>query len=53
MDKRYSVSGLFILEIDAIDMRDARETAERILVNSGIDGKVIQTEEVCKEVNKS
>lgn len=29
-------------------MRDARETAERILVNSGIDGKVIQVED--KEV---
>ena len=45
MDKRYRVSGLFILEVNAKDMRDARETAERILANSGIDGKVIQVEE--------
>jgi preprotein translocase subunit YajC len=45
VDKRYCVSGLFILEVNAKDMRDARETAERILVNSGIDGKVIQVEE--------
>lgn len=46
MDKRYEVLGLFILEIDAENMRDARETAERILANSGIDGEVIQVEEV-------
>ena len=46
MDKRYRVSGLFILEVNAKDMRDARETAERILANGGIDGKVIQVEEV-------
>ena len=45
MDKRFNVTGLFILEVNAKDMRDARETAERILVNSGIDGKVIQVEE--------
>ena len=45
MDKRYRVSGLFILEVNAKDMRDARETAERILANGGIDGKVIQVEE--------
>lgn len=50
VNKRYEVSGLFILEIDAENMRDARETAERILANSGIDGKVIQVEEVrCNE----
>ncbi len=46
MDKRYHVSGLFSLEVDCRDSRQARETAERILKCSGIDGKVIQVEEV-------
>ena len=46
MDKRFNVTGLFILEVEGKDMRDARETAERILANGGIDGKVIQVEEV-------
>jgi len=45
VDKRYHVNGIFSLEVEGKDMRDARETAERILVNSGIDGKVIQVEE--------
>lgn len=45
MDKRFNVTGLFILEIDAENMRGAREKAERILRDSGIDGKVIQVEE--------
>jgi len=46
VDKWYRVSGLFVLEVDAKDMRDAQETAERILVNSGIEGYVIEVEEV-------
>jgi phosphoribosylformylglycinamidine (FGAM) synthase PurS component len=46
VDKQYRVSGLFILEVDAKDMRDAREIAERILANSGIEGYVIEVEEV-------
>ncbi len=50
MEKKYHVTGLLSLEVDAEDMRDARETAERILANSGIDGKVIQVEEArCNE----
>jgi len=46
VDKRYRVSGLFILEVTAKDMRDAREIAERILANRGIEGYVIEVEEV-------
>ena len=38
MDKRYCVSGLFVLEVNAKDIQDAREIAERILANSGIEG---------------
>ena len=50
MDKRYRVSGLIILEVEAENMRGAREKAERILRDSGIDGKVIQVEEArCNE----
>jgi len=45
VDKRFNVTGLFSLEVNAKDMRDARETAERILANSGIDGEVMQVEE--------
>lgn len=46
MDKQYQVRGLFILKVNAKDMRDAQETAERILANSGIEGYVIEVEEV-------
>lgn len=49
MDKQFNVTGLFHLGVDAEDMRDAWETAERILANSGIDGNVIQVEEVRSE----
>ena len=42
MDTRYRVRGLFFLEINAKDIRDARETAERILANSGIEGRVVE-----------
>lgn len=49
MDKRYRVSGLFILEVTAKDMRDAREIAERILANRGIEGYVIEVEDVRPE----
>jgi phosphoribosylformylglycinamidine (FGAM) synthase PurS component len=44
--KQCRVRGLFILEVNAKDMRDAQETAERILANSGIEGYVIEVEEV-------
>jgi len=50
VNKRYEVSGLFILEIDAENMRGAREKAERIIRDSGIYGIVIQVEEArCNE----
>ena len=43
--KQYRARGL-ILEVNAKDMRDAQETVERILANSGIEGYVIEVEEV-------
>jgi len=49
--KRYRVSGLFILEVNAKDMRDAQETAKRILANRGIEGYVVEVEEVRKDKN--
>lgn len=45
MDKWYRVRGFFILEVNAEDTRDAQETAERILANSGMEGYVIEVEE--------
>ena len=51
MYKRYRVSGLFILEVNAKDMRDAQETAKRILVNRGIEGYVVEVEDVRKDKN--
>lgn len=51
MDKRYRVNGLFILEVNAKDMRDAQETAKRILANGGIEGYVVEVEDVRKDKN--
>lgn len=45
MDKRYRVSGLFILEVEAEDSRKASGKAERIMRDSGIEGYVIEVEE--------
>ncbi len=45
MDKRYRVSGLFILDVEAEDSRKASGKAERIMRDSGIDGYVIEVEE--------
>lgn len=46
MDKRYLVSGLFNLEVEGEETRQAREKAKQILRDSGIDGIVIDVEEV-------
>ena len=46
MDKRYHVNGIFSLEVEGKDMRDARKTAERILRDSGIEGYVVEIQEV-------
>jgi phosphoribosylformylglycinamidine (FGAM) synthase PurS component len=46
VDKWYRVRGFFILEVNAEDIRDAQETAERILANIGMEGYVIEVEEV-------
>ena len=46
MDKRYRVEGIFILEVDAEDDREARGKAERILHTSDIDGYIIEEKEV-------
>ena len=51
MYKRYRVNGLFILEVNAKDMRDAQETAKRILANGGIEGYVVEVEDVRKDKN--
>lgn len=42
---KYTVTGIFDLMIDAEDMKEAWETAKRILQTSGIDGNIIQVEE--------
>jgi hypothetical protein len=46
VEKKYHVTGLFSLEVDAEDALGAREKAERILWTSGIEGQVIQVEEM-------
>lgn len=46
MDKRFRVSGLFNLEVDGEDSREAEMKVYRILKCSGIDGVVIEVEEV-------
>lgn len=46
MDKRYRVNGIFSLEVEGEEVRDAKETVERILRTSGIDGRVVEIEEV-------
>ncbi len=51
MVKRYRVSGVFILEVNAKDMRDAQEIAERILANRGIEGYVVEVKDVRKDKN--
>lgn len=45
MDKRFRVSGIFNIEVEAKDTREAKTKARRILRDSGIDGCVIDTEE--------
>lgn len=45
MDKRYEVSGLFSLEVEAKDTREAEMKAGRILKDSGIDGCAIEAQE--------
>lgn len=44
MNKRFRVSGLFNLEIEAKDSREATTKARKILRDSGIDGYVIDAE---------
>lgn len=46
MGKRFRVSGLFSLEVEGKDSREAKTKARRILRDSGIDGCVIDVEEV-------
>lgn len=38
MDKRFRVSGIFSLEVEGEDTREAEMKAGRILKDSGIDG---------------
>ena len=46
INKRYHVSGIFRLEVEGRDNLEAKETAERILRCSGINGSVIKISEV-------
>ena len=46
VDKRYRVSGLFVVDVDGKDVQDALKKARRILANSGIGGCVIEVEEL-------
>lgn len=45
MDKRYRVSGLFVVEIEAEDSRKASGKVQRIMQDRGIKGYVIEVEE--------
>lgn len=46
MDKRYRVDGMFSLEVEGRDNQEAEGKVKRILKCSGIDGIVIEVEEV-------
>lgn len=46
MDKRYRVSGMFCITVEAEDSREAQGKTERILRDSGIDGIIIEIERV-------
>ena len=46
MDKLYRVSGLFVLEVEAEDSREASRKAESIMRDRGIEGHVVEAEEV-------
>ena len=49
MAKRYLVSGVFILEVVAEDNCKASEKVERIMRDSGIEGYVVEVEEVGRD----
>lgn len=46
MDKRYKVDGIFNLEVEGKDSREAEMKVYRILKDSGIDGCIIEAQEV-------
>lgn len=46
INKRYHVSGIFSLAVEGRDNLEAKETAERILRCSGINGSVVEISEV-------
>ena len=46
MEKRWRVSGTFSVEVEGDGWIDVRRKAERILTTSGIDGYVVNAEEV-------
>jgi len=37
---------LFVVDVDGKDVQEARKTAGRVMANSGIEGYVIEVEEV-------
>ena len=46
INKRYHVIGMFSLAVEGRDNLEAKETAERILKYSGINGSVVEISEV-------
>lgn len=47
--QRYEASGIFTIEVESKDCREAKEKAQRILHNSGIAGHVVSVEKKKKE----
>ncbi|HHV27950.1 MAG TPA: hypothetical protein GXX63_12255 [Tissierellia bacterium] len=45
MDKRYEVSGLFSLEVEGEDTREAQAKVRRIFRDLGIECQIIDVEE--------
>ncbi len=44
--KNYEVTGIFMLEVEAYDVRDAKEKAGRILSADGIGHSVVDVREM-------
>mgnify|MGYP000955022774 CR=1 FL=1 len=47
--QRCEVSGIFTIEVESKDCREAKEKAQRILHNSGIAGHVVSVKKKKKE----
>lgn len=49
MAKKWRVDGIFAVKVDAENRQEALKKAERILRDSGLDGCVMEAEEVKKD----